>query len=106
MGLAGTQRGDAHLSRGTITKTLLSQYLSYREWDMAGAFVYQINVYRLAREIASSEERIRVMTEILASIPIDAARTRHELFRVQIEILEDSLKILRQRYANEVRRLR
>jgi hypothetical protein len=72
---------------------------------MAGALVYHMNVYRLAREIATSEERIRVMTEILASIPIDNARTRHELFRVQIEILEDSLRILRKRYANEVSRL-
>ena len=73
---------------------------------MSGALVYQINVYRLGREIATSEERIRVMKEILASIPIDTARTRHDLFRVQIEILEDGLKILRKRYANEVSRIR
>lgn len=85
---------------------LLSQYLSYAERDMAGPLVYQINVYRLARDIASLEKRIRVMTEILVSIPIDAARTRHELFRVQIEMLEDSLKILRLRYAMEVSRIR
>lgn len=73
---------------------------------MAGALVHQMNVYRLARDIATSEERIRVMSGILASIPIDTAKTRHELFRVQIEMLEDSLKILRKRYAMESSRIR
>lgn len=73
---------------------------------MAGTLVYQLNVYRLARDIAILEERIRVMSEILASIPIDTARTRHGLFRVQIEMLEDSLKLLRLRYAMEASRIR
>jgi hypothetical protein len=73
---------------------------------MAGGLVYQLNVYRLARDIATSEERIRVMSEILASIPRDTAMARHELFRVQIEMLEERLKILRLRYAMEVSRIR
>jgi hypothetical protein len=71
---------------------------------MARAFVHEINIYRLAREIATLQERIRVMREILASIPMNTARTRHELFRLQIETLEDSLKILQRRYAIEVSR--
>jgi hypothetical protein len=71
---------------------------------MARALVHEINIYRLTREIATSQERIRVMREILVSIPMDTARTRHELFRVQIETLEDSLKILQKRYAIEVSR--
>jgi len=73
---------------------------------MVGSLVYQLNVYRLARDIATSEDRIGVMSEILVSIPIDTASTRHDLFRVQIEMREDSLKILRLRYSREVSRIR
>jgi hypothetical protein len=73
---------------------------------MSGALVYRLNVYRLARDIATLEERIRVMNEILASIPVDTARTRHYLYREHIEFLEERLKILRQRYAIEVSRIR
>jgi hypothetical protein len=73
---------------------------------MSGAMVYHMNVYRLAREIARLEERIRVTREILAGIPVDTARTRHYLFRDQIRFLEDSLEILQKRYANEVSRIR
>jgi phage terminase Nu1 subunit (DNA packaging protein) len=73
---------------------------------MSGALVYHLNVYRLARNIATLEERIHVTAEILASIPIDTARTRHELFREHIDFLEHRLKILRQRYAIEVSRIR
>ena len=73
---------------------------------MAGALVYHLNVYRLAREIADLEERIRVTTEILGGIPKDTARTRHYLYRDQIRFLEDRLEIMRKRYAVEVSRIR
>jgi hypothetical protein len=73
---------------------------------MSGALVYYLNVYRLARDIATLEERIRVTVEILASIPIDTARTRYYLFREHIEFLENRLKILRQRYVIELQQVR
>jgi hypothetical protein len=91
---------------GTITNILTSQSPDCLERDMAGALVYHLNVYRLARDIANLEERIRVTTEILAGIPRDTARTRHFLFRDQIRFLEDRLAILRKRYALEVSRIR